>query len=122
VIRAYVSAAGGRVDAALRELEGAIAKAPRAPELQFFAGDLYARDGQRSQAIASYRRAVDWGAGTGPNPVVPVARVRLAALLHESGDTAGAREQLDVLLAQWKDADTEFPLLIEARRLKEVVK
>ena len=54
----------------------------------------------------------------GPNPVIPVSRVRLARLLLKKGDTAGANEQLDVLLKQWKDADSEFPLLKEVRALR----
>ena len=40
------------------------------------------------------------------------------AALIKKGETAGANEQLDILLKQWKDADSEFPLLKEVKALR----
>ncbi len=58
----------------------------------------------------------------GTNPVLPGSRLRLARLLLKKGDSAGAKEQLDVLLAQWKNADTEFPMLTSAKTLRGQIK
>ena len=40
--------------------------------------------------------------------MIPGRPSALARLLIKKGDTAGAQEQLDILLAQWKDADADF--------------
>jgi predicted negative regulator of RcsB-dependent stress response len=58
----------------------------------------------------------------GTNPIIPLSRLRLAKALIKKGDAAGAKTQLDTLLAQWKDADTEFPALVEARKLRSEIK
>ena len=52
----------------------------------------------------------------------PVSTLRLAKLLVKKGDTAGAQEQLDSLLAQWKNADADFLPLAQAKTLAEQIK
>jgi len=54
----------------------------------------------------------------GLSPVVSVCRVSLAEALIKQGDRKGANEQLDILLEQWKGADTEFALLKKVRELR----
>jgi hypothetical protein len=73
-------------------------------------------------AIAKYRRVLTVAPALGPNPVVPGARLKLAQLLVKRGDTTGAKEQLDRLLAQWKSADTEFSFLTETKALRAKIK
>ena len=118
VTRAYVLAGDRKFDEALAEIRTSIGLNPRAQDLYFVAGDLYERAGRADEAIAEYRHVVAPKMFLGPNPVIPVSRVRLARLLLKKGDTAGANEQLDILLKQWKDADSEFPLLKEVRALR----
>jgi tetratricopeptide (TPR) repeat protein len=118
VARAYVLAGDKKFEEALTEIRTAIGASPRAQDLYFVAGDLNERAGRIDEAIAEYRTVVSQKMFLGPNPVIPVSRVRLAKLLLKKGDTAGANEQLDILLAQWKDADSEFGMLKEVRGLR----
>ena len=118
VARAYVLAGDRKFDEALAEIRTSIGLNPRAQDLYFIAGDLYERAGRADQAIAEFRNVIAAKMFLGPNPVIPVSRVRLAKLLIKNGDTAGANEQFDILLTQWKDADSEFPLLKEVRALR----
>jgi tetratricopeptide (TPR) repeat protein len=118
VTQAYVLADDGKFDEALAEIRRSIGINPRAQDLYFIAGELYERAGRVDEAIAEYRNVIAPRMFLGPNPVIPVSRVRLARLLLKKGDTAAANEQLDLLLKQWKDADTEFPTLKEVRALR----
>ena len=118
VTGAYVLAGDRKFDEAIKDIRASIGTNPRAQDLYFVAGDLYTRAGRDDEAIAEYRNVVSPKMFLGPNPVIPVSRVRLARLLLKKGNTAGANEQLDILIKQWKDADTEFPLLKEVRALR----
>ena len=118
VARAYVLAGDRKFDEALAEIRTSIGLNPRAQDLYFIAGDLYERAGRVDEAIAEFRNVIAPKMFLGPNPVIPVSRVRLARLLIKKGETAGANEQLDILLKQWKDADSEFPMLKEVRALR----
>jgi len=118
VAHAYVLAGDRKFDEALAEIRTSIGMNPRAQDLYFVAGDLYERAGRVDEAIAEFRNVIAPKMFLGPNPVIPVSRVRLARLLIKKGETAGANEQLDILLKQWKDADSEFPMLKEVRALR----
>jgi tetratricopeptide (TPR) repeat protein len=118
VARVYILAGDRKFDEALTEIKTSIGLNPRAQDLYFIAGDIYERAGRVDEAIAEFRNVIAPRMFLGPNPVIPVTRVRLAELLIKKGDTAGANEQLDILLKQWKDADSEFPLLKKVRALR----
>ena len=119
VANAYVLAAAGRAAEAILELQTLLAATPRALDLNFFIGQIREQSGDRDGAIAAYQTVIQSRALLGLNPLVPLTRFNLAKLLIAAGDNAHAKEQLDTLLDQWKDADTEFPLLMEARRLSQ---
>ena len=122
VARAYVLAADGKPDEGIAQIQQALAQNPRAQDLHFFIGDIREKAGQVDDAIPSYARVVEFGAFTGANPVVPVSRFRLARLQIKKGDQAGARTNLDALLRQWANADTEFEMLKEAKALRASLK
>jgi predicted Zn-dependent protease len=44
-----------------------------------------------------------------------LARLELARALAAAGEAAGARRTYEDLLAVWKDADPDLPVLVEAR-------
>jgi hypothetical protein len=48
--------------------------------------------------------------------------MHLATLLIKKGDAAGAQEQLDNLLAQWKNADADFAPVEQTRALAARIK
>jgi tetratricopeptide (TPR) repeat protein len=118
VARAYVLAADGKPDEGVAQIQQALALNPRAQDLHFFIADIREKAGQIDDAVPSYARVVEFGAFAGANPVVPVARFRLARLQIKKGDQAGARTNLDALLRQWANADTEFEMLREAKTLR----
>ena len=122
VVRAYVMAKEGKPQEGIAELQKTLAQFPRAFDVNFMIGDLHEKMGHDDEAIASYRKVVQSAAALGTNAVVPAARLRLAKLLIKKGDTAGAQEQLDSLLAQWKNADADFLPLAQAKALAGQVK
>ena len=118
VARAYLSAADGRANDGIAALEALLVEFPQAVDLNFHLGRLRETAGDTAGAIANYRAAIAALPILGLSPVVPSSRVALAEALIKQGDRAGASEQLDLLLAQWKDADTEFELLKKVKRLR----
>jgi tetratricopeptide (TPR) repeat protein len=122
VARAYLLASQRKFAEAQAELQHALAQFPRALELHYMRGDIHEKAGSPDEALAAFRRVVANAAYLGTNAVVPAARLRLARLLLKRGDTADARQQLDLLLAQWRTADTELPMLTEAKALREQIK
>jgi Tfp pilus assembly protein PilF len=121
VPRAYVQAGDGQTEAAIQSLRKALAAMPRQRDLNYFIGDLSQQAGDVDAAEAAYRIVTESVTFLGTNPIIPLARLKLARLLIDRGDRAGAREQLDALLAQWKDADGEFMALAEAKKLRAQV-
>jgi hypothetical protein len=51
--------------------------------------------------------------------VYPSSYVLLARAQELQGDVAGATETIDAFLEMWSRADTELPLLAEAKALKK---
>ena len=45
----------------------------------------------------------------------PISRLYLARALNMAGDIVGARAAYQDLLALWKDADPDMPLLLQAK-------
>lgn len=122
VPRAYVQAKDGHGTEAIAALKAALAAAPRLRELNYFIADIQEQAGDLDNAIAGYRIVTASVTFLGTNPIIPLSRLKLAKLLLARGDQNGAKEQLDALLAQWKDADTEFAALTETRKLRAQIK
>jgi predicted Zn-dependent protease len=118
VAAAQVRAASGQVRDAVASLDALILESPQSLDVNYFIGRLRQSMGDGPGAIAAYQLVIGARAFLGANPVVPASRLALAELLMKQGNQDGAREQLDALLKQWKDADTEFEMLTRARRLR----
>jgi tetratricopeptide (TPR) repeat protein len=113
VARAMLLAHEGKGDDATRLISEYLAVNPRAFELAYYQGLIYERIGRAEDAIARYLVAIQARNALGPHPAVLGARLQLAQLLKQRGDTAGANEQFDALLALWQNADADFvPLQI----------
>jgi tetratricopeptide (TPR) repeat protein len=111
VARALVMAADGRGREGSALVESYLAQNPRSLELHYYVGLIRERSGAIDDAIGSYRMAVQSANVLGPNPAVMSARLGLAQLLKQKGDTAGANEHFDALLKQWEKADADFRML-----------
>ncbi len=122
VPRAYVQAKDGHGAEAIAALQAALAAAPRLREFNYFIADIQEQAGDFDRAIAGYRIVTESVTFLGTNPIIPLSRLKLARLLLARGDQDGAKKQLDALLAQWKDADTDFPALVETKKLRAKIK
>ncbi len=109
IVASLLEAADGQFEPA-EERMSAILREASAPELHLFRGIVRAQGGRHEGAIADFHEVLEAQASQNVGFFVPLARLFLARELAASGDVAGAREQYDVLLAQWADADTEFAL------------
>ncbi len=116
VARALVMAADGRAREAAGLLEAYLVQNPRSLDLHYYIGVIHERSGADAEAIRAYRAVVQSRSILGPNPAVMAGRLALGQLLKKAGDTAGAKEQFDALLAQWEKADADFAMLAELRR------
>ena len=95
---------------------------PRAQDLLYCVGQIREGAGDIDGAIAAYQTVVKARAFLGANSVVAASRLALARLYVKKGDSANAVKELDTLLAQWKDADTEFGMLKEVQEAREKIK
>lgn len=50
------------------------------------------------------------------SPFYPLAHLGLARAAALAGDVAGSRKAYQDFLALWKDADTDLPILIKAKK------
>ncbi len=117
VPKALVEAADGKTDEAISRLRQGIAAYPRDVDLNYVIGLIQERTGNEEGAIASYRAVLPGAPWLAPGPIVPASRLALARLLIKHGDQTGAREQLEVLSRQWKDADPDFQPAKQVREL-----
>ncbi len=108
VTRALLAGADGRVKDATAMIDAYLAQRPRSLELHYYLGLVHERYGQRDDAIASYRRTAQALQVLGPSREVMGARLALALLLKQKGDTAGAGQLFDTLAKQWANADADF--------------
>ena len=122
VVQAYAKAADGHARDADAMLTAAIAEQPRAQDLQYPLGQIREGAGDLDGAIAAYQTVIKARAFLGANSVVAASRLAVARLYLKKGDTANAIKELDTLLLQWKDADTEFGMLKEAREARAKIK
>ncbi len=67
------------------------------------------------EAAVEFQRMLDHPGLLLTDPIAPAARLQLARALRDAGDLAAARSAYADLLAEWKDADPDLPLLRQAR-------
>jgi eukaryotic-like serine/threonine-protein kinase len=68
-----------------------------------------------AEAAAEFQKILDHRGLVGLDPVGPMARLQLARALSASGDRARSAAVYEDLLALWKDADTDIPIVRQAR-------
>jgi DNA-binding winged helix-turn-helix (wHTH) protein/tetratricopeptide (TPR) repeat protein len=70
---------------------------------------------QAGPAAAEFQKVLDHPGLVGRGPLMPLARLQLARTLLVQGDRAGARRSYEQLLADWKNADPDLPVLQQAK-------
>ncbi len=73
------------------------------------------RMGRHREAAAEFQKIVDQPGLTLNDPIGPLARLQLARALSSSGDRGKSAAAYQSLLALWKDADPEIPVVKEAK-------
>jgi eukaryotic-like serine/threonine-protein kinase len=78
-------------------------------------GLAYSRMGRYGEAVAEYQKILDHRGIMLNDPIGPMARLQLARALSASGDRAKSAAAYKDLLALWKDADPDIPILKQAK-------
>ncbi len=77
---------------------------------------------QGAEAAAQFHKILDHRGEAPLSALYPLAHLGLARALTLQGDSAKARKAYEAFFALWKDADTDIPILIEAKKEYEKLK
>jgi len=78
-------------------------------------GLAYSRMGRDGEAAAEFQKILDHPGMMLSDPMGPMARLQLARALSASGERAKSAAVYKDLLARWKDADPDIPVVQEAK-------
>jgi tetratricopeptide (TPR) repeat protein len=78
-------------------------------------GLAYSRLGRHREAAAEFQKILDHPGIVLNDPIGPMARLQLARALSASGDRAKSAAAYKDLLALWKDADPDIPVVQQAK-------
>jgi len=78
-------------------------------------GLAYSRLGRHREAAKEFQKILDHPGITISDPIAPMARLQLARALFASGDRAKSAAVYKDLLKLWKDADSDIPVVQEAK-------
>jgi tetratricopeptide (TPR) repeat protein len=78
-------------------------------------GLAYLAAGDGAQAAAEFRKIVDHRGIVISDPIGALARLQLARAYVAGGDKSKAKPSYEDFLKLWKDADSEIPVLKQAR-------
>ncbi len=85
-------------------------------------GTLYLAQSRGQEAAAEFRKIIESRGIDGFSPVHTLAHVGLARAAVINGDTAGARKSYQDFFAAWRDADSDLPIMAQARKEYEQLK
>ena len=90
--------------------------------INYFRGQTYLKQRMGTEAAADFQRILDHRGIDIYSPLYPLAHLGLARAAALTGDTARSRKEYQDFLAMWKDADSDLPILIEAKKEYEQMK
>ena len=85
-------------------------------------GSLYLEQRRGAEAAAEFKKIIDSSVIEAYSPVHTLAYLGLARAATLNNDTAGARKSYQDFFAFWKDADSDLPVLVQARKEYEALK
>ena len=115
LVRALAALANRRPDDALKFADS-IARDPTQWEAQLVAGTAAMALERPAEAAAFFKAIVDRRTKLGINIGIPIALSGLARAQAATGDKAAARATYEELFKLWQRADTDVPLLVEAKK------
>jgi serine/threonine protein kinase/tetratricopeptide (TPR) repeat protein len=90
--------------------------------MTYIRGQIYLRQKAGNEAAAAFQKILDHRGIEPMSPLYPLAHLGLARASVLSGDTAKARKEYQDFLAVWKDADSDLPVLQQAKDEYEKLK
>src|SRR5689334_15594295 len=84
--------------------------------IAYLRGQAYLQDKKGAEAAAQFQEILDHRGWSPLSYFYPFAQLGLARAALLQGDTATARKAYQDFFATWKDADSDLPLLIEAKK------
>jgi tetratricopeptide (TPR) repeat protein len=115
VARAALALRHGPTEDAIQALAPAMPYELRTYDVPYLLGRIYLAAGNGADAAVEFRKILD---NPGIDPTMAeynLAHLGLARALRLQRDLAGSAAQYDAFLAAWRDADTDIPVLLEAR-------
>ncbi len=85
-------------------------------QIAYVRGNAYLSLRQRAEAEAEFQRILDHRGWAPLSPLYPLAQLGLARAAVLTGDPTKARKSYEDFFALWKDADSDIPILIEAKK------
>ena len=82
----------------------------------YLRGQAYLRLSKGNEAATEFQKILDHRGWDPISPFYPLAHLGLARANVLAGDTAGSRKAYQDFFALWKDADSDLPILIEAKK------
>ena len=108
--------------AALDALTAATGHERRHPHLALLRGRALLGLGRAAEAVPAFERAFAGRLVSAPSVLGPAAQVWLARAYAAAKDTAAARRTYQDAFVAWRDADSDLPLLVEARAEYDALK
>lgn len=90
--------------------------------INYARGNLYLQQRMGQEAGAEFKEIIDHNAVEAFSPAHPLAYLGFGRAAAVSGDAVGARKAYQDFFALWKDADTDLPVLVQARKEYEQLK
>ncbi|HEX8891965.1 MAG TPA: hypothetical protein VF783_01510, partial [Terriglobales bacterium] len=115
LVEAAIAIKGGKPQAAIEALKAAQPYQGAYPRVPFSRGLAYFAMKSGKEAVAEFTIVKSMNAVAPTLQIHAINRLYLARALVMAGDSAGAKREYQDLLAFWKDADPDMPLLSQAR-------
>ncbi len=124
IIRAATALQRDRADQAIEFLNAAILYEGGNPAFwpDYLRGQAYLRLRRGDEAAAEFQKILDHRGWDPASPMYPLAHLGRARALSLAGDLTGSRKSYQDFFALWKDADSDLPVLIDARKQYEQLK
>jgi eukaryotic-like serine/threonine-protein kinase len=88
----------------------------------YIRGQAYLRSGSATEATAEFQKIIDRRSVSPASILYPLAHLGIARAAALAGETEKSRKAYQDFFALWKDADTDIPILIEAKQEYEKLK
>jgi eukaryotic-like serine/threonine-protein kinase len=81
----------------------------------YFRGESFVAGHQYAEATAEFQKILDHGGLVGADPIGALAHLQLGRTFALAGDKVKAKLAYEAFLTLWKDADSDIPILVQAK-------